>query len=165
MRIDRSLQKDILNKLASVYPNYYDLSKEYTYGTPEYQNIVTNLYYLSEHGLVTESSILKATGFGGSFNLQLERPTITYKGLDFLADDGGLSAILNSVTVKFDIEQLKNLIDLKIQNSDLPPQEKSQLSEILKELPSESIKHIITKLIDLGWDNAGIALTSIFQPL
>lgn len=163
--LDRSLQKEILTKLASKYPNQYDLSKEYTYGNEDYIHVTTNLYYLSEHGLVTQNSIAKQTGFGGYFDLQINSPTITHKGLDFLADDGGLSAILNSITVKFDIEQLKDLINLKIQNSNLPIEEKSQLSQTVKELPADSIKYLITKFIDVGWDNTGGALASIFQSL
>lgn len=165
MILDRELQNEILNKLASTYPNFYDFSNDYMYGTEAYNKVVTNLYYLSEHGLVTENSTLKQTGFGGYFTIQIERPTITHKGLDFLADDGGLSAILNTMTVKFDVEQFKAFINLKIQDSNLPPEQKSRLSKTLKDLPSDSIKHLVTKLIDSGWDNAGITLTSIFQSL
>src|SRR5882672_5223716 len=53
--------------------------------------------------------------------------TITVKGLDFLQDDGGLGAILNVVTVRFEAETLRALIEAKVDASDEPPEQKSAM--------------------------------------
>lgn len=46
--------------------------------------------------------------------------------MDFLADDGGLSAILGTVIIKFETEQLKAILAAKIMSSDLSPERKLQ---------------------------------------
>ena len=56
----------------------------------------------------------------------------TGNGMDFLADDGGLSAVLDAVTVKLHENTLKKLIANRISESDLPASEKSQLLDQIK---------------------------------
>lgn len=78
---------------------------------------------------------------------------ITASGMDFLADDGGIGAILGVVTVKLHEDTIKQLIEARIAASDLPEEEKRPLLQTVRELPGESIKHLTTKLLDAGLEN------------
>jgi hypothetical protein len=92
-------------------------------------------------------------------------PTITAQGLDFLQDDGGLSAILGTVTVRFEADTLKALLTAKIEGSDLPEADKSNLRELLKEAKSEALKEVSKRLVDWAIDNAPNALPFIQRTL
>lgn len=150
MILDRQLQKELLEKMSSAYPYSYNFDKEYSRGTDEYNKVAANLYYLEQHELISNESITL------TINPPLiEMPQITHKGLDFLADDGGLTAILKVVTVKFDADQLKAILESKIMASDLPSEDKQKLLYQLRTLPAEAIKHLTLKIVDYGWDNIG----------
>ena len=120
------------------------------------QRYAANLVYLEEHGLA-DSSIT----YGVDGHMSSGLPRITAKGMDFLADDGGLSAILGVVTVKLHEDTLKELIGQRIAESDLPTPEKSRLLDQLKSLPGEAIKHLTLKLVDAGLSNWPAALQAI----
>lgn len=92
---------------------------------------------------------------------QFGAPTINQNGLDFLANDGGVSAILGAVTIKFAADQLKLLLESKIMATNLPPADKHKLIDGLRSLSAESIKHLTTKIVDLGWDNLGTLIRII----
>lgn len=161
MRIDRELQSKILNLAAEHYPgsinenNFPDDMQTTSEGTD--LDLFANLKYLEEYGLIQRGSFGKTTD-----NVYfIESITITNKGLDFLADDGGLSAILNIVTVRFETETLKSLIADRINDSDLPPDNKKSMIDALEELPAESIKHMTMKLLDKGLENLPSALLLI----
>ncbi|GAA5003549.1 hypothetical protein GCM10023206_07380 [Acinetobacter puyangensis] len=162
MILDRKLQLELLNKMASTYPEFYDFNHEYSHGTNEYNKAVANLYYLLQHDLVETGSVLRSNAFDGLKRLQFGTPTINQIGLDFLADDGGLSAILGVITVKFEADQLKAILESKILAADLPPADKHKLLDGLRSLSAESVKHLTTKIVDLGWDNVG-SLIRIIQ--
>lgn len=157
MMLDRKLQKEILEKMSSTYPFEYPFEKEYAIETTEYQNIARNLYYLSQHGLVNPNSISKSV----KNILIIDWPVITHKGLDFLADDGGLSAILDVLTVKFHEDSIKQILEARISESDLSPEHKKSMLHSLRELPAESIKHLTLKLLDKGFDNSSSAIQII----
>jgi hypothetical protein len=117
---------------------------------------VRNLVYLEAHGLVR---LVKAQLNSGAYSVGLA--TATEKGMDFLEEDGGLSAILGVVTVKLHDDTIKDLLALKIQESDLPPAEKQRWIDQLRELPAETTKHVVLKLVDLGLEKAPDALNAI----
>ena len=91
----------------------------------------------------------------------INKPKITEKGLDFLQDDGGLSAILNIVTVKFEADTLKAILENRINQSNLAPESKQSMIDGLRELPAESIKHLTMKLLDEGLENLPNAIVLI----
>lgn len=154
MILDRALQRTMLEKLKDSYPYRYDFSNDFKYGESAYEKAIANLYYLQSHGLVSEKSILISGSLGcGRIPMQFNESQITHKGMDFLTDDGGLSAILGVVTIKFETEQLKLILTSKIIGSDLSSPEKKVLIEGLNELPTEGMKHLTTKIIDAGWDS------------
>ena len=65
------------------------------------------------------------------------KPKITEKGLDFLKDDGGLTAILGIVTVRFEADTIRTILQIKVNQSDLSPADKQKLHGVLQELPAE----------------------------
>ena len=160
--MDRELQLELLEKMSSTYPDYYDFTKEYKHGTDEYNSVVANLYYLQQHNLVEDRSTLRSNAMDGLKRLQIHLPTINQNGMDFLANDGGLSAILSVVTIKIDPEQYRQILITRVQESNLPSEQKNQIVSALQSLSYENIKHLSTKVVDLGWDNLG-SLAQIIQ--
>lgn len=117
MLLNRELQNQILQIAASCYPSQANQELNELYEHLKDQELAANLRYLEQHGLIeSESFLISLDGFY-SFN----GVTITNIGMDFLADDGGLSAILGVVTIKFEANQLKLLLESKIMASNLPP--------------------------------------------
>jgi hypothetical protein len=147
MPLNRQLQLQILNRAATAYPASLQPGS-FNLGD-DTADIVRNIHYLHDHGLIS-------CVFSKELGAPIPRPiTIkaTHRGLDFLADDGGLSAILGVVTVKIHEETIRQLIAQKVADSDLPEEEKRSLLQSVRELPGEAIKHLTTRLLDLGMDN------------
>lgn len=161
MKLDRDLQRAILQTLADAYPETpYDIHKRIlTMG--ERLDVIGNLLYLSQHDLIVGGFQRALDGsFAPSGPLQ-----ITAHGLDFLADDGGLTAILGVVTIRLHDDTLKSLVEAKILASDLPQPDKKRWLDQLRSLPAETTKHLVLKLVDLGLTNAPAALAVIGNAL
>ena len=155
MKLDRELQRKILEELAENYPNCTVLKGESSnsFAPP-------NLFYLREHQLI-DNCVTRETRKDG-VTQTFSGLKITAKGMDFLADDGGLSAILGTVTVKFHEDTIRALIEKKVMDSsDLAPDDKTVLLSQLRSLPGESIKHLTMKLLDKGLGNLPSAGTLI----
>lgn len=162
VKLDRALQLHLLKKMAEHYPSYWNLQEDYPHDlSEEYELVVGNLYYLMQHKLIEDKSITINNARGSGFHLIVNLPTINQRGMDFLADDGGLSAILNVVTVKFETETLKAILENKINQSNLDPDYKQSMLDGIQELPAESIKHLTMKLLDEGLENLPGALVLI----
>ncbi len=157
--LDRDIQYRILTMLSDAYPTgvadpSQAMGLEDKVGSQ-------NFYYLAEHGLIQ-------IGRPKSMSPAYPTPaiaTITANGLDFLTDDGGLRAILGTVTVKLHQDSIKQIIESKIQSSSLPEQEKTGLLKAVRELPGEAMTHLTTKLLDLGMDNLPVAVELIRKAL
>lgn len=166
MILDRDLQLELLRKIADCYPfTWIDFDKRPN--SEDYLNIAINLNYLKGHGLLSEDATIvrpSTSGNGGGVIL-ISKPKITEKGLDFLKDDGGLSAILGVVTVRFEADTIRTILQLKVNQSDLSPVDKQRLRGVLQELPAENIKHLSTKIVDVGWDNLGSLMNLIQSSL
>lgn len=158
MRLDRELQRNILNDLVATYPdsaltqNSPGLTKWHT----DEDVVIANLAYLNEHGLINFNHDRSITGAWLIHSI-----TATARGMDFVADDGGLSAILGVVTIRLHDDTIKELIESKVRNSDLPDTEKKRFLDQLRELPAETTKHLVMKLVDLGLEKAPEALATI----
>ncbi|CAB3862926.1 hypothetical protein LMG26858_02316 [Achromobacter anxifer] len=151
MKLDRALQREVLEALKETYPSdmaqadWHRLTAKY--GEDHFR---ANCLYLDAHGLVSWHLM------SGGVSLY-----ITYRGLDFLEDDGGLSAILGVVTIKLHDDTIKQLIEAKILASDLPPQEKKRWTDQLRSLPAETTKHLVLKLVDKSLESGPGALAAI----
>jgi hypothetical protein len=152
--IDREYQKGLLQKLYEKYPLGIATGDIYTELDEQGQNkFLFNIKYLEEHGLVKSGVNITHTQGGG--HVSLGKTSITHKGIDFLVGDDGLSAILNVVTVKFEEDTLKALIEANINNTkNLTPEDKKGLIARLRSLPADAIKHLTLKLLEKGLASA-----------
>ncbi len=140
--LDRDFQKELLTSLAAIYPSDANVSSLPGYG--DGNRLVVNAAYLSEHGLM-EARLHQMDG-----RPQLGYAKITANGMDFLQDDGGLGAILGVVTIRLHEETLRDLIEAKVLESDLPQTQKQRLIDQLRQLPAETTKHLAMQLVDAG---------------
>ena len=116
-----------------------------------------NLQYLADHGLA-ESQI--SIGIDG--HMSFGPPRITHRGLDFLADDGGLGAVLNTLTVKFDARQLAEMLATRVEA--LPSgtaEERATLATAIRALPAKALETLSTKILAWGIASAADALPFI----
>jgi len=141
MKLNRELQRELLNRLADVYPRMEPVQS----WLRESENVNANLHYLAEHGLITGSS---SNEMGGSRQYIVAQ--ITSKGLDFLADDGGLSAILGVVTVKLHEDTIRQLLIDRVEASITSPEERSSLVTKIRSLPGKALETLTEKLIEKG---------------
>ena len=159
MKLDRKLQQQILCAAADAYPDSIPEGVFNNISSNHDGDIVTaNLIYLSEHGLIKEVVQQRMKGFFNAANTQC---ICTKNGVDFVADDGGLGAILNTVTVKLHEDTLREMIESKILQSDLSKKEKETFVQSLKKLPADSIKHLTMKLLDKGIESSPAILDLI----
>lgn len=148
--LDRNLQREILKELNNIYPD----SKKYEYwidaAIAQVLGVIetvgeaelyiakrsANLRYLAEHGLVVcNDKDLSAT------------VKITAKGIDFLSDDGGLSAILGVVTVKLHSDTIQALI-AKIDQAEISDSEKSWLKKELGKIKDTALSTFTANAIN-----------------
>lgn len=160
MKLNREVQRKILERLQEEYPRHVLNTQgttpdffHHTFRDCAHSEVAANIKYLHEHGLVEWHP------WSGQGSQEYAR--ITAKGMDFLADDGGLSAILGVVTIKLHDDTLKSLIEAKIVESDLPQSDKRRWLDQLRSLPAETTKHLAMKLVDLGLANVPVAIAAI----
>lgn len=152
MKLDRELQLVLLTDLAEHYPKMTSVQR----WAAENPLVTPNMHYLFEHGLIDGSA---SQEMGGSKTFILAK--ITAAGMDFLADDGGLSAILGVVTIKLHDDTIRHLIERKILESNLPAADKTGWIDQLRGLRGESIKHLTMKLLDAGVESLPAILRAI----
>lgn len=141
--LDRDFQRRLLLAMRDVYPSPLPRSADFT-GAPR-DPYVISLSYLEGHGLCTHS-LMRLAGA----NFVWGRPTITAAGLDFLEDDGGLTAILGVVTVRIHADSVRDLLNAKIDEAPIPAEQKRGLKEHLKRLSSMALQEISKELIQEG---------------
>ena len=154
MHLDRTKQLAILNALAAVYPRYTTGVVE---GTPTEEDLA-NLWYLKEQCLIEgplDMSLSQSYVFQGA--------KITAKGLDFLADDGGITAILGTVTVRIHADSIKELLLARVESSAAPTEKKSWLKKQIQVASGETIKKLVNSLFDQGLKHAPDAVRWIEQ--
>lgn len=144
--LKRDIQKAILEDLCQVYPSakrIEDIAKSIA----QSEGIVTtNIQYLMEHGLINMWDGTLDTGphskSTGSF------PKLNAKGIDFLADDGGLSAILGVITVKLHSDSIQALIAAKIDQAEISDSEKGGLKKELGKIKDTALSTLTTNAIN-----------------
>jgi hypothetical protein len=151
-KFPRDKQNELLTILYDKFPDEL-LSEEYDALVDLFdneRNLYSNLWYLYQHGLIEDFHIKTRALYDDVTDLILiDKIRITTKGVDFIRDDGGLSAILNVTTIKIHNETLAKLEDI-IKQSPLTEVEKETYLGKLKELPADATKHFVLKLLDLG---------------
>lgn len=160
MKFDRELQKRILSALLTQYPNgAYEpwLKDELDDIGPEI--LLPNLIYLEQHRLIDSGyKVQEYLGDEREWH-QLRQTTITAEGIDFITDDGGLGAILKTVTVRLDAGQFAELLASKVESlPSIAPEERSELAKAIRKLPATAVEKIAEKLLDWSVDHAGDVL-------
>src|SRR5439155_16102539 len=110
VKVDRDVQRKILEALRDAYPQRKD-TRTMEVGDPDLNELGANVAYLEEHGLVDAK-------WSGS--MAVANVKITARGLDFLVDDGGLSAILGVVTIRLHEDTLKAILIDRVDASGEP---------------------------------------------
>lgn len=146
MKLDRDLQRKLLEELREHYPApFFTNRMEHLHADP--QHLMANAAYLIEHGLVAGDLRMTSTGRGDFLPMKL---TLTAKGLDFLEDDGGLTAILGTLTVRLHADSVRDLLAKQIEASELEDSVKSQLIAEVKGLPAKGLETMVARLAKEG---------------
>jgi hypothetical protein len=141
----RTLQRRLLVRMRDRYPDaVYDFEENNDDG-----RMLANLMYLDDHGLCRV--VVNRTHYGVPSH---SNSTITAKGIDFMEDDGGLSAVLGVVTIKFHADTIRELLSNKIEESPIPAEEKSRLKKALSGITEAGLKTVTTDLIQKGIEAA-----------
>lgn len=151
MRIDRAVQVKILELLAEHYPNRapQDLwNKLLNLADNNEECLNTNLFYLIKSGCIEDNCLSRALDMPGpSFCPGLI--SLTNTGQDYLADDGGLTAFKNTVTVRFHADALAALEKCILHGTESPETKNSLLAK-LRQLPFSATEHLMKKLLDVA---------------
>lgn len=143
--IQRTRQREILECLSDCYPDWQTNTQIINKLKADYAEMSANLSYLEEHGLVT-CRWLETRG---------EPPTaykakITARGIDFLADDGGLQAVLGVVTVKLHEQTIRDLLVDAVQSAEADATVKGKLIDQLKSLPAQAVHTLAEQALEAG---------------
>lgn len=155
-KFNRELQEKILKKCVDVYPSHTNFS-QFTQEFNDYNEdmITANIIYLAEHELI---NIRKRTSDDPYTFLDNMRATVS--GIDFMLNDGGLSAILSVQTFRLHHESIAALEDI-IAVSNIPEDQKQGLKAALQGLPADTIKHLMNELVSKALVAAPAALPII----
>lgn len=146
VHLDRKLQLALLTTLREHYPEVGIIDD--LFNTDDYAQLQGNLTYLEEHGLIEPEAISRGTGVPRA----ILTAKITAQGLDFLEADGGLSAILGAVTIKFDAENIRQILEDKVIQSELPQLEKETLLAKVRGFSGDLLKGLIIKAAEKALD-------------
>jgi hypothetical protein len=141
--ISRKLQHELLLLMRDQYPSAMHNIPDFP--NIEDRDIFVNLLYLEEHRLCKSGVTIGARG-----DPQFSGATINASGLDFLEDDGGLSAALGVVTIKVHADTVRDLLASKIDETAIPAEEKSRLKSAIKGLSETALKSGTTELVQTG---------------
>lgn len=147
MKIDRELQLQILSLLRDCYPAQGFTNRLAEQMGADHHHLCCNAAYLLEHDLLDGE--IRLTN-DGSKNMMPGRLTITAKGLDFIEEDGGLSAVLGTVTVRLHADSVRDLIAAQIELSELDSSTKAKLIDTVKTLPAQGLEAVVTGLAREG---------------
>lgn len=141
--INRAVQKEILEAAGSTYPDPapFDLMREIAPGNV----LKVNAKYLEEHGFL--QVMWRNTG---DPDVPFGPTKIKAAGIDFLADDGGITAIKGTLTVRLHEDSIRALLIQQITESAEDDTVKGKLIEQLKNLPSQAVAQLAEKAIDAG---------------
>lgn len=164
-KFDRELQREMLSILISTYP---ETPRSSDYGSEvidnaEPQKLTANIFYLAEHRLINIPQTNAALDPEGNRWL-FEEATVTAKGIDFMLNDGGLSAILDVQTIRLHSDTIEALEDI-ISLANLPEPERVDVVAKLRQLPSDAIGHLTNELLSKAVSAGPAALQIMYKYL
>ncbi|AWD06201.1 hypothetical protein AM407_15865 [Klebsiella aerogenes] len=110
-----------------------------------HDDFLANLLYLEEHGLIVSG--VRPVEDGYRYNTKQIK--ITAKGVDFIQQDGGLSAILSVQTIKFHRDAVVVLEDL-IALSNMSDEQKDKAKSTISEMTTEALKTVVQAATTAG---------------
>lgn len=131
-RMDPARLRALLEQAAEAYPESVQLGGSPPLPHPD--SIDPEIRYLEQHGLIE----LGRTNFMGGPPWH----EITAKGIDFLDEDGGLSAVLGVVTVRFEAETMRALLLARAEADEGDPNVREQIVAQLRSLPAAAIQQV-----------------------
>ena len=141
MNLNRPLQHKMLQTLKESYPTHSPYFTQQFAPNPDF---IPNLHYLYAHNLLTGIEVKTSSPF------DLISIRITERGLDFLEDDGGIGAILRTVTVKLDADQLRQILSTKVQTLSIPEEKKASALDTIRKLPAEILNSLAIRFVEKG---------------
>lgn len=149
MKIDRALQRRILEGLATDYTKQFASARKAEDFSDDMDALVFNLRYLAELQLI-EGGLFETHDGSGAYKVTISKARITARGIDFLQDDGGLSAILGTVTVKLHADTIRDLIEARIMMLSIPEAEKHDFIFQLRSLSEAALRNVATRVLERG---------------
>lgn len=144
-KFNRDLQNEILKACCDAYPSQTTWQQfTHLFGNTDHKDLSANIVYLASHELITIESNTEPESYALIGALRA-----THKGIDFMLNDGGLSAILNVTTIKFHREAVVVLEDL-IAISSLNDTDKEKAKSTLGELSNEALKTVVQTVTTAG---------------
>jgi hypothetical protein len=131
----------MLQGLKEFYPAH---APHFTHQFESDPDFLPNLHYLIAHGLLTGFEV-KTSNPSQFVNIK-----ITEAGLDFLEDDGGIGAILRTVTVKIDAEQLRQILAAKVAALSIPEEKKASALDTIRRLPADILTKLVIRFVERG---------------
>ena len=157
-KLNRKLQRQILETLDGHYPAIVNLNENPLF---KHQDFEPNFFYLKEHGLISASNNVPPTL--SVLNNSVARLTMT--GKDFLADDGGLTAIKKTVYVQLDAETIRMLLTSCMDNAQLDPSKKNLVMDKIKNMPAEIFNRVTLQMVQKTLENPSQVYTLLSQML
>ena len=150
---------DILQKLAETAPDHMDSVEWFKEkANKNLKKYIVNLQYLEQKGLVI-SHIIRSVD--GKYSCAFP-PELTADGWDYISQEGGVRANIDTITVKIHENTLAQLIYAINQSQNTDQSLKDKLISDLKSLPGKTIASLSTKLICAALSHPA-ELTSLLQ--
>lgn len=139
------LRFDIQKEMLEYLRDHYGRANRFDDRFRSSEGFVINAQYLREHEMI------KGT-FPGSVNprAKIVNVSISAKGLDLLEPSGGLTALLNTRTIRFDEETLLQVMQIAIEAMDASQETKQTLVAKVRTIPIETLKAGVLKLMERG---------------
>lgn len=150
MIINRQAQHSLLKELEKHFPDALS-TKRLMAATPslEKEVLFRNLIYLVGHGLI-EQKVKSQQGYYSSETTDFLVYSITSNGIDFLAADGGVAAILSTITVKLHDDTLRALLLAKIDEAVPDANKRNGLRKAIEKMSDAGLKEIMTEAAKAG---------------
>ncbi|MCP1313002.1 MULTISPECIES: hypothetical protein [unclassified Halomonas] len=144
---DKTIWIEMLEAAAETYPDDCEADQWNKKLGKSVAN--ANINYLVEHNLVTGLARKRMGDIDSYGNI-----TITSAGLDYVSQDGGLTAELGVVTIRLEAEAIQALVTAQIEMAEATRQEKNLLRQQLQALSKEGHQRLANQLIRLGLEGA-----------
>jgi hypothetical protein len=141
MELDRKLQREVLLALQDEYPD--SLLVSVLPGYTNDRNFMGNLFYLQEHGLIEGGDIREPGQCRSMVDVQ-----ITKSGLDFLANDGGISAILGSFMLRIPCNEIVEAVEMSFREEEIDEDVRANILDSISKLDSEAMKELVTLMLE-----------------